>query len=221
MSEMKSPTDLKDRFVIIMAGGRGERFWPVSREKNAQAIAHAARQTLVPAAGRGPRAAARAGQKHFRHHQRGATAGSPQTTAENPQGQSHRRTGRPRHLRRRHARRGARRRALDHRRHGRAARRPCDSRGEEIPAGLVATPSTWRHAARPSSPSASSRPSRRRVTVTFTSARNCRRRKARRNTRRPFSGPNNLSRNRTLIGRSNTSTAASIAGTPGCSSGRS
>lgn len=26
-------TDNKDRFVIIMAGGRGERFWPVSREK--------------------------------------------------------------------------------------------------------------------------------------------------------------------------------------------
>jgi mannose-1-phosphate guanylyltransferase len=29
---MKS-SDNKDRFVIIMAGGRGERFWPVSREK--------------------------------------------------------------------------------------------------------------------------------------------------------------------------------------------
>jgi mannose-1-phosphate guanylyltransferase len=26
-------TDIKDRFVIIMAGGRGERFWPLSREK--------------------------------------------------------------------------------------------------------------------------------------------------------------------------------------------
>jgi mannose-1-phosphate guanylyltransferase len=26
-------SDNKDRFVIIMAGGRGERFWPVSREK--------------------------------------------------------------------------------------------------------------------------------------------------------------------------------------------
>lgn len=32
MGEMKSPTYNKDRFVIIMAGGRGERFWPVSRE---------------------------------------------------------------------------------------------------------------------------------------------------------------------------------------------
>ncbi|MFQ3169312.1 MAG: mannose-1-phosphate guanylyltransferase, partial [Limisphaerales bacterium] len=23
----------KDRYIIIMAGGRGERFWPVSRER--------------------------------------------------------------------------------------------------------------------------------------------------------------------------------------------
>src|SRR5213083_3090909 len=30
---MKSKTDNKDWYVIIMAGGRGERFWPVSREK--------------------------------------------------------------------------------------------------------------------------------------------------------------------------------------------
>src|SRR5882724_3393239 len=30
---MKSKADTKDRYVIIMAGGRGERFWPVSREK--------------------------------------------------------------------------------------------------------------------------------------------------------------------------------------------
>ena len=30
---MKSKPDNKNRFVIIMAGGRGERFWPVSREK--------------------------------------------------------------------------------------------------------------------------------------------------------------------------------------------
>ncbi|HKW28951.1 MAG TPA: sugar phosphate nucleotidyltransferase [Verrucomicrobiae bacterium] len=29
----KTKSDTKDRFVIIMAGGRGERFWPVSREK--------------------------------------------------------------------------------------------------------------------------------------------------------------------------------------------
>src|SRR5580698_3678479 len=30
---MKTKTDIKDRYVIIMAGGKGERFWPVSREK--------------------------------------------------------------------------------------------------------------------------------------------------------------------------------------------
>ena len=29
----KATTSANDRFVIIMAGGRGERFWPVSREK--------------------------------------------------------------------------------------------------------------------------------------------------------------------------------------------
>ena len=30
---MKAKTNVNDRYVIIMAGGRGERFWPVSREK--------------------------------------------------------------------------------------------------------------------------------------------------------------------------------------------
>jgi mannose-1-phosphate guanylyltransferase len=30
---MKTKSNNQDRFVIIMAGGRGERFWPVSREK--------------------------------------------------------------------------------------------------------------------------------------------------------------------------------------------
>ena len=30
---MKSKTSKSDRFVIIMAGGRGERFWPLSRQK--------------------------------------------------------------------------------------------------------------------------------------------------------------------------------------------
>jgi mannose-1-phosphate guanylyltransferase len=29
---MKTKTNVSDRFVIIMAGGRGERFWPVSRQ---------------------------------------------------------------------------------------------------------------------------------------------------------------------------------------------
>ncbi|MBP9900394.1 MAG: mannose-1-phosphate guanylyltransferase [Verrucomicrobia bacterium] len=30
---MKTPVNIQDRFIIIMAGGRGERFWPVSRER--------------------------------------------------------------------------------------------------------------------------------------------------------------------------------------------
>src|SRR6476660_261786 len=30
---MKTKSKTDDRFVIIMAGGKGERFWPVSREK--------------------------------------------------------------------------------------------------------------------------------------------------------------------------------------------
>src|SRR5437667_6979290 len=30
---MKTKSNTDDRFVIIMAGGKGERFWPVSREK--------------------------------------------------------------------------------------------------------------------------------------------------------------------------------------------
>src|SRR5688500_10377653 len=29
----KASGSANDRFVVIMAGGRGERFWPVSREK--------------------------------------------------------------------------------------------------------------------------------------------------------------------------------------------
>ncbi|HLX68242.1 MAG TPA: sugar phosphate nucleotidyltransferase [Verrucomicrobiae bacterium] len=33
MAIKAQPNDSKNRFVIIMAGGRGERFWPVSREK--------------------------------------------------------------------------------------------------------------------------------------------------------------------------------------------
>src|SRR5689334_15648424 len=31
---MKTKASASDRFVIVMAGGKGERFWPVSREKS-------------------------------------------------------------------------------------------------------------------------------------------------------------------------------------------
>ena len=31
---MKEKTSALERFVIIMAGGKGERFWPVSRDKS-------------------------------------------------------------------------------------------------------------------------------------------------------------------------------------------
>src|SRR5438477_12285005 len=33
MKSSSKSVDTKNRFVIIMAGGKGERFWPVSREK--------------------------------------------------------------------------------------------------------------------------------------------------------------------------------------------
>ena len=33
MDEVKAQSESKNRFVIILAGGRGERFWPVSREQ--------------------------------------------------------------------------------------------------------------------------------------------------------------------------------------------
>src|SRR5881394_3636831 len=33
MKSTSKSVDTKNRFVIIMAGGKGERFWPVSREK--------------------------------------------------------------------------------------------------------------------------------------------------------------------------------------------
>ena len=34
VKKAKSAVNAKDWYVIIMAGGRGERFWPVSREKS-------------------------------------------------------------------------------------------------------------------------------------------------------------------------------------------
>jgi mannose-1-phosphate guanylyltransferase len=37
---MKVKRNAQDRYVIIMAGGRGERFWPVSRERNPKQFLH-------------------------------------------------------------------------------------------------------------------------------------------------------------------------------------
>ena len=161
-----------------MAGGRGERFWPVSREKTPKQLI-----TLL-------------GEKSFLQQavervlplvplknifiitNEAQAAGSPQATAQTAEGKRHRRTGRTRHLRRRHAGRGARRRAFHHGRHGGAAGRPRHSRGEKISAGADRCLRSGRAAARPLSPSASSRPSRPRVMATFASANRCRRRKA-------------------------------------------
>ena len=87
---MKTQSDLKDRFVIIMAGGRGERFWPVSREKMPKQLLPllGKRSFLQQAVDRVlPLVPAK---KHFRHHQRVAIAGGPQTAPENPQSQPHR-----------------------------------------------------------------------------------------------------------------------------------
>src|SRR5213592_4583000 len=48
---MRAKTDSKDRYVIIMAGGRGERFWPVSREKTPkQLIALVGKHSFLQAA---------------------------------------------------------------------------------------------------------------------------------------------------------------------------
>lgn len=45
---MKGKTDAKERFAIIMAGGRGERFWPVSREtRPKQLLALVGKRTLL------------------------------------------------------------------------------------------------------------------------------------------------------------------------------
>ena len=32
-TKSKTKNDINDRYVIIMAGGKGERFWPMSRQK--------------------------------------------------------------------------------------------------------------------------------------------------------------------------------------------
>ena len=49
---MKAKSNNSERFVIIMAGGRGERFWPVSREKTPKQLITLLGGPVIPAAGR-------------------------------------------------------------------------------------------------------------------------------------------------------------------------
>ena len=72
-----------------MAGGRGERFWPVSREKMPKQLITLLGGTLLPATSGGSRAPARAAGEHPRDHQRGAGGGGAQTVAQTPR-QKHR-----------------------------------------------------------------------------------------------------------------------------------
>ena len=134
---MKAKPDTSDRFVIIMAGGRGERFWPVSREKMPKQLITLLgdRSFLQQAVDRVLPLVPR--EEHPRHHQRGAGARGAQATAEAAEGECHRRADRPRHLRGGYAGRRVGRGALDHRRHGGASGRSRHSRGEEVPAGPV------------------------------------------------------------------------------------
>ena len=111
---MKTKPDSNNRFVIIMAGGRGERFWPVSREKMPKQLL-----TLL-------------GKRSFL--QQAVDRVLPLVPAKNilvitnaaqlpevrkqlpkvPEGKPGRRAGGPRHLRGRHAGRGPGRRAFHH-----------------------------------------------------------------------------------------------------------
>ena len=208
-----------DRFVIIMAGGRGERFWPVSREKTPKQLV-----TLL-------------GKRSFL--QQAVDRVLPLVPLKNifvitnavqapevrrqlpklPEAKRRRRTGGARHLRRRHAGRGDRRARSTS---AVMAVLPADhvipeekkfqqvlgdsfdlaARGQAIVTiGIKPTePATgygYIHVGNALPPPHGANP-----------------------TRRPFSKPNNLSKNRISTGRWNTSTAANIAGTRGCSSGR-
>ena len=83
---MKAKANTNERFVIIMAGGRGERFWPVSREKTPKQLLTllGKRSFLQQAVDRVlPLVPA---QEHSGHHQRGPGAGGAQATAQAAQG---------------------------------------------------------------------------------------------------------------------------------------
>jgi hypothetical protein len=46
---MKTQSDVKNRFVIIMAGGCGGRFWPVNRQKTIFGLEAAAKKVYPSA----------------------------------------------------------------------------------------------------------------------------------------------------------------------------
>ena len=137
-----------DRFVIIMAGGRGERFWPVSREKTPKQLLKLLgdRSFLQQAVDRvlplvplknifiiTNEAQAPEVRKQLPKLPKENVIAEPvgrDTCAAVTLGAAL--VGR----------------ALHDRRHGRAAGGPCHSRGEEVPAGAGATRSTWPAAAR-------------------------------------------------------------------------
>ena len=118
-----------------MAGGRGERFWPVSREKTPkQLIKLLGNRSFLQQAV--DRVLPLVPLKNILVITNAAQAAEvrkqlPKLPKDNVVAEP----VRPRHLRRGDAGRGAGGRALHHRRHGRAAGRPRDPGGEEVPAG--------------------------------------------------------------------------------------
>ena len=116
---MKSQRDdIKNRFVIIMAGGRGERFWPVSRDRMPKQLL-----TLLGKRSFLQQAVERVlplvpVKNIFVITNEVQLPEVRKQLPQNSQGQSCRRTCWPRYLRRRHARRGAGGGALHDRCHG-------------------------------------------------------------------------------------------------------
>src|ERR1700722_4748144 len=124
----KRKTDIKNRFVVIMAGGRGERFWPLSREKlPKQLLALLGKKSFLQEAVE--RVLPLVPAKNIFVITNGAQL--PEVRKQlpkTPQAQPRARPGRPRHLRRRYPRRGAGRCAFHDRCHGRPAGGPRHSR---------------------------------------------------------------------------------------------
>ncbi|MEI2726032.1 MAG: sugar phosphate nucleotidyltransferase [Verrucomicrobiota bacterium] len=131
---MKTPVNIQDRFIIIMAGGRGERFWPVSRERTPKQLLKLLGERsflqatvdrvlpLVPL------------KNIFIITNEAQAAEVRKQLPKLPKANVVGRTDRSRYLCGGHAGGGARRCAFHDRCHGSAARRPRHSRTEEIPA---------------------------------------------------------------------------------------